>query len=324
VNEGKDSVILLISFFHTLKGANRIDHEIENPSIKAETRNFNLTFKFCKEPNLLTIRSKVKVLSSNGRVLLIRPLEINLYPKEMYQASGQTSPSVLILQKYTPYEIPFSGYDPSHYSMLKPTQSEREFANLEWGNALAKTKGTLSKANSLQRQISLKMYDFQGTPSDSMAIPALEQYKRVLAGKDKLWCTNWIDIFSYAASCFDLPIRRIALNNVFDESSKSLIVSLAEGHSVIEVFDDLSGKWVLIDPVYGLLSSKFCGMKLNTKDMITMVNIPSYRRRIRLKLFDAHLNKDVNVKLINKKGVDAFYNIYKANQEIEYFKNFSN
>lgn len=316
-SEEADNVIVVVRFLSTLRGTTSL--VVDVPNVKVEVHNMMAKLTMNKRAEKSTINGLVHVYAGD-RKLQSKPLQLNLYPHEMYRNANSSVKGSVILQKYTNDEIPFINYsDHARYRLHEPSSDECRFAKGEWGSAIERMNGSLQKANALQKMISRKLYLRQGTPSDSMNIAPFEQYIRVLEGRDKLWCTNWVDIFCHAAACFDIPVRRLGLMNS-SPYSPTLNLVLAEGHSLVEVYDDRSNQWVVVDLVYGLLGAKFHNMSLNAMDLVKMINMPSYEPKIKLVLYDALKHKVVRLRLPRKKGKDAFYNFYKTNQQIIYFQ----
>lgn len=248
-----------------------------------------------------------------------RLITLNYYPKERYISQGLSLPSYLTLQKYKNNEVPFVKYNLKDYLLFNPSSDDRAFAVNEWGDVISADKGSLTNANNLQLAIIRKLNRLQGFPSDSMSVSPFKQYQRVIEGRDKIWCTNWSDIFAYAAACFDIPVRRVGLMNIYNDQVNPIIV-VAEGHSVLEVFDNQSENWVTIDLMYGLLNAHYKGKPLNTQDLKLMINSKVFFKGIRGLEFDSITNNVKRRYLKNSKELSRYLNAYKLNQQVRYVK----
>ncbi|MBN1864612.1 MAG: hypothetical protein JW808_06890 [Victivallales bacterium] len=89
----------------------------------------------------------------------------------------------------------------------------------------------------LQRQLS----HLPGIPGDEMkSMSPLKQYHHVLAGDSGLWCSNFAMIFTFFATCADIPTRLVALKGNMDGFKLS-------GHIFTESYVPEQQRWALVD-----------------------------------------------------------------------------
>ena len=100
----------------------------------------------------------------------------------------------------------------------------------------------------------------RGVPSDAMGkLSPFDQYRRVMAGKDRLWCGNIATIFTQASNALHIPARRHRHGNRVGPPAppgkEGPVLLLAEGHGTTEIFSDRLDGWVWIDLTFGILAA---------------------------------------------------------------------
>jgi hypothetical protein len=277
-----------------------------------------MSFELSKEGIEMLERYFVVSVYEKQKLITKRNLAIIFAPRERYEASGQTQASMLIIRKDTTNEIPFVDYKFDNYQAHKPSVADIEFARQEWGHLFSDNDKVLDKAKKLHIAICRRLQSFQGVPSDSMLLAKpFKQYAMAIDGQGKLWCSNWTDIFTYAAACFNIRTRIVRFGNYL-RSDHGVDIKIGEGHAFFEVYDPVTNNWVAEDLLFGLLEMTFRGNPLNAQDLLFMLNSPLYYNKLVIKGYDWSKDKVYVKRMSRMNSAKYYYNEYKINQKVSY------
>lgn len=301
-------------------------YEIRNvlsKNIEKQTNN-DLTFVFPKDAHtILSTKIYVRAVGVYEKSEE-KSIMVNFYPQAIYQANGYTASGYIIVKNseipYHPYTVSSSWN--SNYFSIQPSDSDKQFAQQEWGRILTGLAG-IDEIQKLCEQIVTTLdVSRRGTPSDEMnALSPFEQYRWAVARKSHVWCGNIAKIFCYACACFNIPVRFIEMGNWVDWTQAPFLLN-NEGHSTTEVFDDVQKKWVLMDLTFDMLSIYY---KENwNKTPLTVIELQYLLQskeaidKIYLKEFDENKNRVVDIPLKKSKNYDLYFNFYKIDQKMQY------
>jgi hypothetical protein len=181
---------------------------------------------------------------------------------------------------------PFVDFTPActveNWIYKTPTSQEKRFAEQKWGDLIKGADSNYEKAKLLAQTLMDDLKPHIGVPSDAMKVPPFEQYKMMVAGKDKGFCTNQANIFVHACNSLGIPARRIHLEKVHSRSDK-FSVRMGGMHSTTEIFDEKLNQWIWIDQTYNVLGA-YLGQEgpLNMAEFSLFLNQDTRRKRLRV------------------------------------------
>ncbi|MBI4816974.1 MAG: hypothetical protein HY791_11990 [Deltaproteobacteria bacterium] len=182
-----------------------------------------------------------------------RQLSARLYTPEHYAASGRTSAGAIVIEWS---EIPFSAPTVDDWVLDEATEEEIEFAQTTWGERLANLDSTHDRARALALAIMNGVGAKNGVPSDELSRETpFEQYRRAIAGQERLWCDNYAKIYSRAAASFGIASRIVRLRGK-ERPGSGVPVVTADGHATNEYFDEQLNRWVWIDLTLVILGAR--------------------------------------------------------------------
>ena len=149
-----------------------------------------------------------------------------------------------------------------------------------------------------------------------------DQYRRVMAGKDRLWCGNIATIFTQASNALHIPARVIGMNRVGPPAppgKEGPVLLLAEGHGTTEIFSDRLDGWVWIDLTFGILAA-YLGEEgpLTMAELYVCLNEPARAKRLQLVIYDPKSRSTRKVPALESDKKDSLFNYFKQDQEFHY------
>jgi hypothetical protein len=206
----KDAPGIVLSLKTDVKDFSHYLYSFKRDSLPAgaslENRDGEITVLFEKrdEPKPQRIVTEIAAVSKSGQKTRPYAIEIGYYPKELYAAGGQTSPSWLVVQNT---DLLLSGSSVEDWVLERPTPEDRAYAQGRWGDLVKGHTTDYERAQAVARNLIRVLRPHAGVPSDSMLnASGFKQLARVEAGKDHVWCSNYADIFSHA--CNSDPIHK--------------------------------------------------------------------------------------------------------------------
>lgn len=290
------------------------------PAQKAADGKIPIRFEDRHTPEVQRATTTIKAVSTAGAESKPYSISVNFYPKELYAASGQTATGYIIIQQT---DLAMTATTVEDWILQRPTPEEVEYARKTWGHLLSATRSDYENACTLAKSIIDDLETHRGIPSDAMGkLSPFDQYRRVMAGQDHLWCGNIAAIFSYACNALGIPSRIIGMNRVGPPrpaGSEGPTLLLAEGHGTTEIFSEKLNAWVWIDLTFCIQ-----GAYLRDEGPITMAELYSYLNdpnrinSLRIVVYDpkAKTEKSVPVPESDKKG--SLLNYFKRDQRFHY------
>lgn len=197
-------------------------------------------------------------------------LNIEFVGSDKYAAAGYLYPDNCHIINSTIPIVDFHRY-PIDYLTYK--KSIYPAADVKEGMKILRNEIKIDENDSTEKKI-LKIALFMhkkfrglpGIPNDKMkTLTPLEQYKFINAGKSGLWCSNYAMIYTFFATCANIPSRLVALKSKFEG------VQLT-GHIFAESFIREQGRWARVDVISNIfLVKNRDGNVLNTIDILHMV-----------------------------------------------------
>ena len=172
-------------------------------------------------------------------------LGFDFVSSETYNKSGRTRGSVIELCYSS---IPTSN---AHFKSINEWQQSSPYTTeLEIMEAkkllkdslhIKQTDKDIDKIEKISSYILKYTNAARGIPSDSMdLISPTKQFELVKSQKDKVWCGNFVDLFSFYTHCAGITTRLVCLEGSIGDVSKA-------GHSFNEAYIKELKQWVFVD-----------------------------------------------------------------------------
>ena len=243
--------------------------------------NFSISNTSPQETNIV-----LKMISNDGEISKPYIIRLICNTKKYWESKGAMGyPNWITVKTY-----PFINFTPSYsienWIYKKPSSEEKRYAQEKWGNLIENTGSNYEKAKLLGKILLDDLKPHVGVPSDSMKVPAFEQYERMISGKDRGFCTNFANIFICACNSLGIPARRIHLEKVHSRYDKCSI-RMGGMHSTTEIFDEQLDQWIWFD-----LNSNALGAFLGQEGPLTMaefcifLNQKERRKNLRLLIYN--------------------------------------
>jgi hypothetical protein len=169
-----------------------------------------------------------------------------------------------------------------------PEEDEIAFVKEKWGHLVDENASDYENAKALAKVIMEELWPHRGSPSEKIMSnpPPLEQYKLMVSGQDKGFCTSFGAIFECVCKCFGILARRIGMCEMPTVSHR-LFVQICSNHCITEIFDRQTNQWILMDMTYQML-----GVFLGTEGPLTaaefhiFLNQKHRRERLHMLIWD--------------------------------------
>lgn len=296
------------------------------PEHKSLDGTFNVMFDSNEKFKVQFLSTKIKAVNILGDRSKTYEINIRFYPQQLYALNGRTEPGWVIIQN-TNLSFPTSRIE--DWIIQTPTNYEKAFAQRKWGQYIDPKKSDAEKAIALAKILIDELEPHKGIPSDLMKnISPFDQYERVIAGKDHLWCGNIAVIFCYASNSLNIPCRVVGLSrkNPLQPTEKSPYrLLLAEGHGTTEIYSKDQNQWIWIDTNFNILSA-YLGNEgpLNLTEFYHYINSPSRISHLKILQYYPLLSKEKFVGILKSEKSHTIMNYFKQDQEFHYIKRNSN
>ena len=159
----------------------------------------------------------------------------------------------------------------------------------------------------------------------SIASVPFEQYRRLIRGEDRAWCSQLAEILVHACKAFDIPARYIVMGHIVcprkTTAESDYSAMLTTGHTTCEIFDPGNGLWYWMDPSYRVL-----GLYLGDEGPLSMlelhhnVNRPIRFDRLKVDLCDPATGEVERVPLATSGIGERVRNAFRPDQIFRYFR----
>ena len=281
-----------------------------------------IRFEDNHKPEPERTRTTIKAVATDGSESQTYEMGINFYPRELYASGGQTSPGWVIVQET---DLMLTSSRVSDFILQHPDEEELAYAHETWGHLIADERSDYENACALARSIMDDLEPHRGIPSDEMKkLSAFGQYRRVVAGDDRLWCGNIAAIFSYACNALGIPARQIGMHWDSDKQppeGAGYILRLAEGHGSTEIFDADRNQWIWVDLTFYALGV-YLGEEgpINMAELYRFLNDPVRSKRLQVVVYDPKTKADLREPVLESSKRWAFVNYFKRDQRFYYSK----
>ncbi len=313
-----DGVGLKLLLVSDLKGFSRFEYATNGaPFREAAGGSLIITFEDKHTPDVQKTRTIIRAVSASGAVSKDYGLNVNYYPRELYAKAGQTAPGYVIVQKT---DIPIVLSRVADWIVDQPTPEDVAFAAATWGKAVEGATTPLDKARRLARALMDELKTHRGTPSDKMNVSPFEQYRRLMAGEDRAWCSNLADIFVHACNALGVPARQIKMMRTWSKGSAYDLL-MAEGHSTTEIFAADLNKWVWIDLTFAMTGMELNGLgSIHMAELARALNDADRIGGLTATVYDPQTRTEKRMSALDSPGRDALLNYFKRDQMFTYFQ----
>jgi len=302
------------AFSHFLYATN------DGPLQKSADGQIVISFEDRHTPEVQYATTTIKAVSKTEAYSKPYTISINYYPKERYEASGQTAPGWVIVQNT---DIFLSSSRVEDWILQYPTAKEKDYAQGKWRPLLADAESDYGSARALAKSIIDDLEPHRGIPSDKMGkLSPFEQYERVMAGEDHLWCGNIAAIFSYACNALGIPCRQIGMHYPWPPDPKEgYRVLLAEGHGTTEIFSESLNQWIWMDLTFYILGG-YLGEEgpINMVELYKFLNDPNRVKGLCIVEYDSATKMENVVPLMESRKKQSLFNYFKRDQQFRYSK----
>ena len=267
----------------------------------------------------------VKAVSKTGISSKPHVINIHYYSREFWRQSGLTHPAQLIVESMDTF---LSSSRVEDWTTQYITREERSYAQKKWGSLIVNAKSDYEAVKALAKSLIDDLEQFRGIPSDEMGkLSPFEQYERVMAGKDHVWCGNLSAIFSHACNALGIPCRCIEMiypwrqlpwpiNKPDPEEGYQLL--LADGHGTTEIFSESYNEWIWIDLSFHILGAYLGEVgPLNLFEFYFFLNNPNRADALRVVEYDPTIKTErlISVTEFQKK---RSLSVFKRDQQFQY------
>ena len=320
----KDEPGIVLSLRTDVKDFSHYLYTFKRDSLPAEaaleSRDGEIAVRFAKrdEPKGQRILTEIRAVSRSGEKTRPYGVEIGYYPKELYAAGGQTSPSWLVVQNT---DLVLSGSSVDDWVLEQATAADRAYAQKRWGDLIKGYKTDSEKAQALAKALIKILKPHGGVPSDSMLnASGFEQLARVEAGKDHAWCSNFADIFTKACTSLGIPVREINMQYFWSSEGENSF-EIAEGHRTTELFDRDLNRWVWIDLTFSILGARGGDQDpLNMWELVQALNDGSRIKGLKVVEYDSEKDVEKAVPVLDSSQKKALLNYFRQDQQYKYVR----
>jgi len=320
----KDAPGIVLSLRTDVKDFSHYLYAFKRDSLPAgsplESRDGEIAVRFEKrnEPKPQRIVTEIRAVSGSGEKTRPCAVEIGYYPKELYAAGGQTSPSWLVVQNT---DLVLSGSSVDDWVLEAPTAEDRAYAQGRWGGRVKGYGTDYEKAQAVAKDLIRILRPHAGVPSDSMLnASGFEQLARVEAGKDHVWCSNYADIFTQACNALGIPVREVNMQYFWSSEGENHF-EIAEGHRTTELFDRDLNRWVWIDLTFGILGARVGDQDpVNMWELVQALNDGGRIRGLKVVEYDHEKDAERAVPALESGQKKTLLNYFRQDQQYRYVR----
>jgi len=311
-----DGVGLKLLLVSDSKGLARFEYSTNGVPFRAAAGgSLVIAFEDKHTPDVQKTATIIRSVNASGVVSKDYHINVNYYPRELYAKAGQTAPGYVIVQKT---DIPIVLSRVADWIPDQPSPEDVAFAAAIWGKAVEGAATPLEKARKLARVLLDELRTHRGTPSDKMNVPPFEQYRRLMAGEDRAWCSNLADIFVHACNSLGIPARTMKMMRTWSKGSAYDLL-MAEGHSTSEIFAEDLNRWIWIDLTFLMTGMELPGQgPIHMAELARALNDPDRIGSLTALIYDPETKTEKRMSVLDCPGRDALLNYFKRDQTFMY------
>lgn len=274
-----------------------------------------IAFEDRHTPDVQKTETIIRTVSAAGTRSKDYSIKVNYYPRELYAKAGQTAPGYVIVQKT---DIPIVLSRVADWIPDQPSPEDVAFAQATWGKALAGAAPPLEKARKLARVLLEELRTHRGTPSDKMNAPPFVQYRRMMAGEDRGWCSNLADVYVHACNALGIPARTMKMMRTWSKG-QAYDLLMAEGHSTSEIFDETLNKWIWIDLTFLMTGMELPGQgPIHMAELARALNDPDRIGSLTATIYDPETRTENRMSVLECPSREGLLNYFKRDQTFMY------
>ncbi|MDP6778939.1 MAG: hypothetical protein QGI83_19455, partial [Candidatus Latescibacteria bacterium] len=251
----------------------------DGPVVTSGDGTLDIRFEDRGSPEVQRAITVVNAVTGSGARSRAHTVAVHFYPRERYAASGRLEGGHgRVIVQNTDLVMATSRVE--DWIHIQPEPDEVDYARSKWGHLMSDDRSDYTNACALARSLVADLDPHRGIPSNEMdRLTPFEQYERVMADKDRLWCGNIAAIFTYACNALGIPCRSVGMRHQYyplPEDGEGYEVLMAEGHSTTEIFSEALNAWVWMDLTFYIWGA-YLGEEgpLNLAELYRYLNIPS-------------------------------------------------
>lgn len=308
------------------------DFSLDHLEISAEgeadvtTEGRSFTLRFFKKHSLTPQKLRVDIhgISPTGDRSPHYYITLAYYSNAADAANGRTMFSRIGVRN-TNLQLAYSYID--DWILDNPTAEDRAYAQERWGHLKESATSPYQQARAVMRGLLDEFEPRRGTPSDAMnGLHPFRQYERLLAGEDRCWCANMVEIMSLTFNSLDLPCRLVRMRHTYhnaapDVPGQDFELMMVGGHTIGEIYDKTLGRWIFMDPSQRRLGVRdAAGHYLNFFEIHLQVNQPHRAEELRLDAYDPNTQTE-SVEAFPESAVrENFAHFARREQRFYYFR----
>ena len=289
------------------------------PEAPREARGGSIAVRFDPaSPRPQHVVTEIQAVTKRGERTSTYSIEIGFYPGSHFAAAGQRTGGWLVVEDT---DLALCGGEVADWIVERPSAEDRAYARKRWGGAVKPYAGDYDRARAIARDLVRALRPHDGIPSDSMryATP-FEQLARAEAGRDRVWCGNYADIFSGACNALDVPVRKVNMQYVWSSRGKTRF-EIAEGHRTNEVFDRGRNRWVWMDLTFGIWGAHLGDRELlHTAELVEALNDERRFDRLVLIEYDPATSSETVVPAAKSRHRDDLLKFFRRDQRYQYVR----
>jgi transglutaminase-like putative cysteine protease len=249
----------------------------------------------------------IRALRRSGATSAEAVVTAYFYSRELYAASGLTTPGQLI---FDGGGLPIAPRSPSEWIVDLPSTEDVLFAEATWGASARLGATPTEKARAVAAELLDGIGSRQGIPYGPAPSTPFDLYRSAVAGLDLVDSSGMAEIFAHACNALGIPARIVRMGKVLSRGS-DYELRAAPRHAAVEIFDGDANRWEWMDLSFGMLGADLRGYGLlNTAELRRALDDPAQVSALSLVWYDPTRG--------SAEGVQA--GDPRANEVVQYFE----
>ncbi len=296
----------------------------DRPPIQSKDGTMDIRFEDRRTADVQRAATILHAVTESGARSRPYTVAVHFYPRERYAARGRLKGGHgrVIIQNT---DLVMADSRVEDWIRIHPEPDEVDYARRKWGHLMVEDRSDYENACALARSLVDDLDPHRGIPSNAMdGLSPFEQYERVMADRDRLWCGNIAAIFAYACNGMGIPCRSVGMRHQYyplPEDGEGYEVLMAEGHSTTEIFSEGLNAWIWMDLTFYIWGA-YLGEEgpLNLAEMYRCLNQPSRLGSLRIRTYDPSTGEETTLRVLDSKKRGGLQNYLKQDQVFKYVK----
>lgn len=315
-----NGVGMLLTLRSSMPDLDRFEYSVNSGPLRSSKSQVEFAFVDLHQPNIYRSTAVIRAISVSGAVSQNYTISVNYYPPELYAASGMTSPGYVIIQNT---DLSLTRTTVEDWIVENPNAADVAFARTTWGALISPSQADYENARTIVKAIMSALTPRMGIPSDLMntLVPA-EQYRRAMAGTEKVWCSNIQSIVIYACNALGIRARNVGMIRYGPATPAGVIgptLMFADGHQTTEIFSESLNAWVWMDTTFNILgANQGTGGPVTIAEFHRLFNDPNRVKELKILNYDPLTGITSTIPVLSSSQKSALGSYYKRDQEFYY------